>query len=372
MPPVNVLIKPASSHCNLRCQYCFYHDEAAKRKTFSYGVMREETIEAIISKALAHASRSCTFGFQGGEPTLAGLDFFEHVIDLQKRYNTKGLNIYNALQTNGTQIDDEWASFFAKNQFLIGVSLDGHESLHNLYRKDEQGNGTFGRVMQGIETLKRNDVEFNILTVVTAQTAKHIKEVYAFFKKHGLKYQQYVPCFEPIGERRTKQRYSLTPQLYARFLKNLFDLWYKDREAGEFAYNRYFENLAAILLGYKPESCDMNGVCSLQYAFEADGSAYPCDFYMLDDYCIGNINIDSMEDIYQNCYNIGFIQQSAKLPTECQNCQWLDLCRNGCLRNRLQVDSFDAGLNYYCDAFKEFFPYILPNMGKIIRGRKDQ
>ena len=367
MPPLNLLIKPASSNCNLRCGYCFYHDEAAKRCVRSYGLMKGETIEAIVKKSLAHATESCTFGFQGGEPTLAGLDFFKKVVALQKKYNTQNLTINNSIQTNGTLLDDSWAAFLAENKFLVGVSLDGHESLHNLYRRDAQDEGTFARAMQGIEALKRHNVEFNVLTVVTAQTAKHAKDVYAFFMRHGLVYQQYIPCMDPIGEDWGKQRYSLTPELYAKFLKNLFDVWYADRKKGTFVYNRYFENLAAILLGYQTESCDMKGICSVQYVFEADGGVYPCDFYMLDDYCIGNINTDNMEEIDRNRDRIGFIRQSTVLPEECKNCRWVRICRNGCRRNRVVTDAESSGLNYFCKAYQEFFPYILPRMQELLR-----
>ena len=369
MPPINVLIKPASSNCNLCCGYCFYHDEAENRSIRSFGMMQRQTIEAIIKKALEYATGNCTFVFQGGEPTLAGLDFFRTVIELQKKHNTKALIINNALQTNGILINDEWASFLAQNKLLVGVSLDGHQSLHDLYRKDKQGRGSFEQVMEGIAALKRNRVEFNVLTVVTAQTAKNVKEVYAFFMKNGLNYQQYIPCLDPIGEKRGRYRHSLTPELYSRFLKNLFDVWYKDREQGKFVYNRYFENLAGIILGYRPESCDMNGVCSVQYAIEGDGSVYPCDFYMLDNYCIGNINTDSMEEIDQNRIKSGFIQQSAYLPEQCRNCQWLQLCRGGCRRNRIETESSDSGLNYFCRAYKEFFPYAIKRLLKLVRGK---
>ncbi|MDD5016989.1 MAG: anaerobic sulfatase maturase [Eubacteriales bacterium] len=364
MPPINLLIKPASSSCNLRCGYCFYHDEAAKRITKSYGMMSRETIEAIVKKALLHATVSCTFGFQGGEPTLSGLDFFKTVVNLQNKHNVKNITVNNALQTNGTLIDDEWAAFFAKNKFLVGISLDGHQSLHDFYRKDISGNGTFARVMQSIETLKRHNVDFNVLTVVTAQTAKNIKEVYLFLMKNGLTYQQYIPCLDPMDEKNGGHRYSLTPQLYVRFLKNLFDLWYKDRASGKFIYNRYFENLAALLQGQRPESCDMNGMCSIQYAFEADGGCYPCDFYMLDNYYIGNINTDSMETIDQNCRRIGFIEQSAYLPEQCQSCRWIRLCHGGCRRNRV-ADASGPGLNYFCEAYQEFFKYAIPRLAGL-------
>jgi len=369
MPPVNVLIKPASSSCNLRCGYCFYHDEEENRSKKSYGIMSEETLESIIRKALEYASGSCTFGFQGGEPLLAGLDFFKAAVELQKKHNTKKLAVHNALQTNGTLIDDEWAAFFAENKFLIGVSIDGFQDLHDLYRYDAKGDGTFKAVMRGIDALKRYKAEFNVLTVVTAQTAKNIKKAYSFFMKNGLVYQQYIPCLDPIGQKKGTERYSLTPELYARFLKDLFDVWYADRAEGKFVYNRYFENLAGILLGYNPESCDMYGICQAQYAIEADGSVYPCDFYMLDGFCIGNINRDSMEAINQNRIKSGFIQRSAYVPEQCKSCKWMPVCRNGCQRYRLGADSPDAGLNYYCKAYKEFFTYAMERLIELVRPR---
>lgn len=372
MPPIHVLIKPASSNCNLRCRYCFYHDEASKREVRSFGLMSGETLEAIVQKALAYASGSCTFGFQGGEPMLAGLDFFQTLITLQKKHNVKNLTINNSIQTNGTMIDDEWAAFFYENHFLVGVSLDGDESLHNLYRRDAEDQGTFRAVMRGIDTLKRNKAEFNILTVVTAQTAKRIREVYSFFMRNGLVYQQYIPCLEPLGEACGKQKYLLTPKLYAMFLRSLFDVWYADRQKGIFVYNRYFENLLFLLSGHYAESCDMNGVCSMQYAIEADGSVFPCDFYMLDSYRIGNIVSDSLAEIDQNRHDSGFIQQSVRLPDKCASCGWVNLCRGGCKRHRVSTSIDDCGLNYYCEAYQEVFPYIVPRLITLLPGKTDR
>lgn len=213
----------------------------------------------------------------------------------------------------------------------MGVSLDGYESLHNLYRKDANGHGTFSMVMEGIQALRRNLAVFNALTVVTAQTAKHIKEVYAFLMEQGLTYQRYIACLDPLEGSAGKQRYSLTPKLYAGFLKNLFDVWYQDRMERIFVYNRYFENLAAIVLGYMPESCDMQDTCSVQYAIESDGSVYPCDFYMLDQYRIGHINADSMGQIDRSREETGFRQTSLHLSEKCMRCQWLKIRRGGCL-----------------------------------------
>lgn len=350
----------------MRCDYCFYFDETVKRAVGSFGLMSRETIEAIVRKSMEHAEESCTFGFQGGEPMLAGLDFFKAVVELQQQYNKKNLTVANALQTNGTLIDDEWAAFLAENRFLVGVSLDGPAELHNLYRRDARGAGTFDRIMRGIGALKQSGAEFNILTVVTAQTARHIREIYSFFMAEGLVYQQYIPCMEPFGERPGGRGYSLSPKGYGRFLRELFDLWYRDRKAGRFVYNRYFENLAGILAGYAPESCDMNGVCSLQYTFEADGGVYPCDFYMFDEYRLGDINTDSMDALDERRREIRFIERSAKLPDGCRKCRWLFACRGGCYRYRYGRQ----GLYYYCEAMKEALPYIVPRLMELMKPEK--
>ncbi len=361
--PLNLLIKPASGNCNLRCRYCFYHDEQQKRDVSSFGMMSAETLEAIIKKALAHARGSCSFGFQGGEPTLAGLDFFRRAVALQKQYNTNGLTVHNAIQTNGTLLSDEWAAFFAENGFLVGLSLDGDARLHNLYRRDADGRETFGRVWGAAKLLEKHKADFNVLTVVTAQTARRIADIYAFFMRSGLYYQQYIPCLDPLGEARGQEKYSLTPALYGQFLKKLFDAWYRDRAAGRFVYIRYFENLAGMLRGIPPESCGLSGVCSMQYAFEADGGVYPCDFYMLDAYRLGNICTDDFPAIDQRRADIGFVRASLRLPETCRRCRFASLCRGGCMRDR-----DETGRNAFCEAYQSFFAYALPRLSELAGG----
>ncbi len=361
MPTVNVLVKPASGRCNLRCKYCFYSDETKHRETACYGMMSEETLEQIVKKALEYATGSCSFGFQGGEPTLAGLAFFEKAIALERQYNTKEVTIYNAIQTNGTCIDDEWADFFAKNDFLVGISLDGGETLHDLYRRDMADRGTFASVMKAIGCLKRAGVKFNILTVVTAQTARHIDEVYAFFKRCDLRYQQYIPCLDPIGEERGKQKYSLTPERYGKFLIRLFSLWYADRIGEKSIYIRYFENLLQLLCGRCPEGCGISGICSPQHAFEADGSVFPCDFYMLDAYRLGNIHQDDFPIFQQRREALRFIEESVPLPSKCHACRYVQLCRGGCKRDRVDELGRTAE-NYYCAAYRMFFDQALPGL----------
>lgn len=183
MPPLCLLLKPASGLCNLRCRYCFYHDEAGFRQQESYGIMPPEVLEKIIEKALNYAAGACTFAFQGGEPTLAGLDFFRAVVALQKKYNHKNLKIYNTIQTNGVLLDDAWCAFLAKEKFLVGLSVDGIKETHDFCRVYPDGGGSFNRVMQAVRLLEKYKVEFNILTVVYAATARHIAKIYEAYKK---------------------------------------------------------------------------------------------------------------------------------------------------------------------------------------------
>ena len=323
-------------------------------------MMSVSTLENIVRKALEEAQGECTFGFQGGEPTLAGLDFFRELIRLQQKHNSRGLKINNALQTNGTLIDEQWAQFFADNGFLVGLSLDGNRETHDRYRTDANGAGTFKTVRRTAKILDKHNAQFNVLCVVTAQSAKKAKSMYSFFMHNGFEYQQHIACMDPLEQ--TRQEYSLSPEDYAVFLKDMFDVWYEDRKNGVFVYNRYFENLAGILKGVPPESCDITGHCSVQYAIEADGGVYPCDFYMLDSYRLGNINTDSFKDIDRQRKQIGFIEESKALPEDCKSCRWLALCRNGCKRYR-----DEGGKSIFCEAYKEFFEYAAERLTELVR-----
>lgn len=349
----------------MRCRYCFYEDETQNRETASFGLMSEQTLEALVRRTLESARRSCAFMFQGGEPTLAGLPFYERLIELVEKYNRRGLQVQYALQTNGYAIDERWADFFGRHDFLIGLSLDGTKQLHDAYRLDAHGSGTWQRTLHAAGTLEHYKVKFNTLTVVTAKTARSIGKVYGFFMRNNLRYQQYIPCLDPLGEERGGHEYSLTPSLYTQFLKSLFDLWYQDRRRGEFVYNRYFENLAGILLGHPAESCGMNGHCTNQMVVEADGGVYPCDFYVLDRYRLGNLNTNSFEEIEGAFKNSGFLEPSLKVEERCKGCEWFFLCRGGCRRDRELLPGGELTLSYFCESYREFFPYALPRLREL-------
>lgn len=363
MPPITVMIKPASGICNMRCRYCFYADEQQNRAQASYGLMSEETLAAVLGRVLAAAQGRVTIAFQGGEPTCAGLDFFRRAVALEKQLNTRGLRVENAIQTNGYAIDDDWAAFFAQNRFLVGVSLDGPRELHDQNRPDAAGEGTHARVMRAVALLKKHGAQFNVLAVVTAAGARSARKTYNFFRRNGLDYQQYIPCLDPLGQERGGRPYSLTPEAYGRFLKDLFDCWYADAAAGHLTYNRYFTNLVGILQGRPPEACGMLGVCGMQYVVEADGSVYPCDFYMLDQWRLGNFVTDTVADIDRRRQELGFIQRSVRLAEGCRECRWYPLCRGGCVRDREP----GPGENYLCGAYKAFFPYAYPRLAALAR-----
>ena len=366
MPALSLLIKPASGNCNMRCRYCFYADELDNREIRSYGKMSVDTMHTIVDKAMEYGDYECTIAFQGGEPTLAGLDFYRDLVAYVTAHeNPKKLKIHYALQTNGYLINEEWAAFLGENHFLVGVSLDGLKEIHDRYRLDAAGKGTYQRVISAIRLLEKHQVEYNILTVVTAATARNGQKIYNYFKKNHFGYQQYIECLDPIGEAPGQHEYSLTPEKYGEFLKSMFDAWYLDMRSGTYVYNRYFENLMMIMAGQQPESCNMRGVCGKQWVFEADGSVYPCDFYALDQWCLGNINKNSFEEMDQKRDELGFIQWSMRQQEDCQKCRWFGLCRNGCRRNREPVTAEHTNRNYFCKSYQMFFEYAYPRLEEI-------
>lgn len=360
--PLMLLVKPVSGSCDLRCRYCFYADEAQKRDRVSYGRMSAETLELLVREALSQAVGGCTFAFQGGEPTLAGLDFYKKLLELEKRYNRRHIPVQHAVQTNGCSLDRDWAAFFARNRFLVGLSLDGTREVHDAYRRDAAGEGSFQRVQRAAQLLQQAGVDFNVLTVVTNQTVRSIGKIYGYFKRNGLRYQQYIPCLDPLGEERGQTEYALTPEGYGEFLCRLFDLWYADLSHGDYVYIRYFENLAAMLLGRPAESCGMSGQCACSFTVEADGSVYPCDFYVLDPYLLGHIGEQSFAEMAAGEAARAFVEPSRLVDEKCRSCRWGALCRGGCRRDREPAVGGVLQRNYFCPAFERFFDYAAPRL----------
>lgn len=362
MPDINVLIKPSSGLCNLRCEYCFYRDEAKKREEESYGYMKEETLEQIIRKSIELSEHSCTIGYQGGEPTLRGLNFFKKSIEFQNKYNKRNIKIYNTMQTNGVGLSKEFIQFLKKNQFLVGISLDGIEYTHNAYRTFSDGTVTFKKVMETIQQFDDIGVDYNILTVVHSTTAKHISSIYEFYKKSNFKYLQFIPCLNPLGEEKIKYPFSLSVTDFGSFLKTLFDQWYDDIKRGEYVYIQQFENYMRLLAGLPPNICGMSGVCSYQHVVEADGEVYPCDFYVVDEYKLGNLNEVSFQKINEKRKELHFIEESVNNNSDCLTCKYGAICGGGCKRYRGSTQK-----NYFCEAYYEFFEYCLPRIKELVR-----
>lgn len=364
MKSLNVLLKPVSGMCNMNCEYCFYCDETKRRSRESYGRMTEQTLKNVIRKTMLRAEE-ISYAFQGGEPTLCGLAFYERAMELQKQYHRNGVRVHNALQTNGYLIDEAWCAFFKKHQFLVGLSVDGIRETHDAYRRTKNGEGTFDRVLQAAKLLERYGVEYNILTVVTKETASHIAEIYRFYKAQGWKCQQYIACMEPLDDPGGNCEASLTPQMYGSFLIELFELWYRDWEKGCQPYIRRFENYIGILLGYLPEACENRGICGIQNVVEADGSVYPCDFYVLDEYYLGNFNTDQLEQIDERRKSIRFLERSLQLSGECRACRYFSICRGGCQRNRFREGAFYQ--SRFCESYRMFFDACMPKLEKIAK-----
>lgn len=367
MPAASILIKPASANCNMDCKYCFYKCLSSHREQYSKGFMSEETLEILIREAVAYAQGSLTFAFQGGEPMLAGLAFYQKAVELQRKYNDKNLKIENTIQTNGTLIDETWAAFFAEHHFLVGLSLDGPRKMHDRYRRDAAGRDTFAQIMHSVQLLEQYHVDYNVVTVVTAETAKQASFLYKFWKRNRYPFVQFIPCMDEIRRQQESQEqsaYAVEPQQYGKFLCELFDLWYEDFKAGESMDIRMFSNLAQMAAGYPAEQCGMNGCCNCYFVVEGDGSVYPCDFYCMDEWKLGTV-ADGFERMRCSAVATAFVDTSRPVWRECRDCPYYSLCRGGCRRWREPLVDGAPGPNRLCPAYQRFFAHAAGRIEKL-------
>lgn len=352
MPPLSIMIKPASSLCNMRCKYCFYCDVASLRAEFDFGIMDEKTADNLISSALEFASGdSIAFAFQGGEPLLAGMDYFKYFTSAVKRNNKKNSRIFYSIQTNGTLIDGEWADFFRENEFLVGLSLDGGYD-DNRFRVTASGQNPYYKITGAADILKKHGVEFNILTVLTGACADNAERIYRHFRSLEYKYIQFIPCLRPFGDKSESELY-MTDSQYADFLIKIFNLYVKDFVRGEYVSVRFFDNLVRMYLGQRPEQCGVCGHCNHQFVIEGNGNIYPCDFYCSDEWLLGNINEMPIKSAAESVKATEFIKESLVVDAQCRECAYYPMCRaGGCKRQRADRD--------YCRAYKKFYSSCLP------------
>ena len=359
MKYVTLLVKPASGRCNLRCRYCFYEDVSGHRQEYDLGLMPEETLELLVRQTMDLAQEGVNIGFQGGEPMLRGLPFYRKLLELEQRYQKPGVTVSHTIQTNGTLITPEWAEFFRDNRFLVGLSLDGLREIHNDFRVDPRGKGSWPDAVRGLDLLKKAGAEVNLLCVVTGAVARRGQAVYQNLKKLGVPFLQFIPCLDPMEGPRGQWPFSLTPQRYETFLKTVFDLWYQDWAGGHYVSVRLFDDYVNLLAGRGAGTCATTGSCGQYFVIEGDGSVYPCDFFVLDHLRLGKLGEQTLAEMAASPVAQEFCTRGHGHPAQCEGCPWLPLCRGGCQRD------WDGDRNYQCPALKGFFEYAYPRLNQI-------
>ncbi|NHJ85584.1 MAG: anaerobic sulfatase maturase [Asgard group archaeon] len=358
-----LLIKPASADCNLRCKYCFYleHLDPAQKKTR----MSDEVLNTLIAKYMETEQSNYTFIWQGGEPTLMGLEFFKKVVQIQQKYGRSGSIVTNVLQTNGILIDDELAAFFRQYNFLLGVSLDGPANIHDHYRKTIGNKPTQTQVLRGIETLRRNNVNFNILTMVTNYNVKKPVEIYHYLKNEGFNYHQYIPCVE-FDQNNQLQHYSISGEEWGNFLINIFNEWMNgDTKTISI---RLFDSILEYLVNGRVNACQMGVNCCKYLVVEYNGDIYPCDFFVKEELNLGNIIIDNWKDLLHSAKYSQFGEKKAQWNKLCQTCSFLDICHGDCQKNRWVKDGLSPKtLSVLCKGWKLFFTHSMPYFSDIAK-----
>jgi uncharacterized protein len=360
----HIMAKPRGAICNLRCDYCYY-----LRKTDLYpGTsfrMSDETLESYTRQYIqSQQVPEVNFGWQGGEPTLMGLDFFRKAVAYQQKYARPGMKIENTLQTNGTLLNDEWCRFFAKNRFLIGISLDGPREVHDVYRKDKGGAPTFDRVMRGVKLLRKHKVDFNVLTCVSAANVHQPLEVYHFLRDEiSAQFIQFIPIVERDNETGFQEgtaltSRSITGKQYGDFLIAIFDEWVH-RDVGR-VFVQIFDTALGRWLGAPGGLCVFQETCGKALVMEHNGDLYSCDHFVEPRYLLGNILETPLIELVGSEQQLKFgLNKKASLPRYCRECPVLFACNGGCPKNRTDLTpDGEAGLNHLCKGYKAFFTHI--------------
>lgn len=355
---VSVMLKPASSLCNLKCKYCFYSSLAKDRQEYSKGFMTVETALNTVKSAFSLAKGTpVIFTFQGGEPSLRGLDFYKEFVQICQKENSQNSSISFCFQSNGTLLDDDWCIFFKENNFLVGISLDGNE-MQNQYRVYPDGRASFSDVMNTVSLLKKHNVRFNILSVVTKNLALSGREHFRFMKQNDISDFQYINCLKPLDKHADDDLY-MNENDYAEFLEKTFKLYYNSNMRGSRISVRSFDNYLMLLSGGNAEQCSMNGFCSPQFVVEGDGTVYPCDFFCTDKFELGNINDKSFLEMSRGETFKKFLKSGTAVDEKCKGCDYFALCRGGgCKRQELDGD--------FCSVYKKFFSSSIDRMKNMI------
>lgn len=361
---LGVMWKTVSEDCNLACDYCYYSTCGGKTGP-RINRIDSALLDKFIQDYMQYSRGAATFAWQGGEPLLAGYEFFEEVVARQAMHAPPHTVISNSLQTNATLINDRWAAFFKTYQFLLGVSIDGPQEIHDARRVNAAGKGSFDRVMAGIEHLRRHEVDFNILTVVHKGNVGKARELMDFYREQHFRYVQFIPCMDFRSQQVDKPGvYEITPQEYGQFLCEIFDLWYQDGQPDVSV--RFFDNMLSVYVNGQAEHCIHQASCPTSLVLEQNGDAFPCDFFINEQWKVGNVAENSIADMLSHPNFARFHQMKPSLPDKCRSCPWQRLCYGGCPRNRRwNAEENQAGPDYFCESYMQIYAYAHERMLKL-------
>ncbi|HUW18861.1 MAG TPA: anaerobic sulfatase maturase [Sedimentisphaerales bacterium] len=362
MQPFTLLIKPSGSDCNLDCKYCFYKCRAPELGRGRQR-MSDEVLEKLVRDYMKLGFPEAGFAWQGGEPTLMGLDFYERAVELQKQHGSAGQVVSNALQTNAILLDDKWCRFLHNNKFLVGISIDGPKELHDYYRVDHSGAGSYDRVMRAIENCRRNEVEFNLLVLLNNKNAGHPDELFDFLIGLGTRYIQFIPCVEADPATGNIADFSVTPGQYGEFQCRIFDRW---REYGPRKLSiRDFDSILSFCLTGRHTICTFDKQCSQYIVVEYTGDCFPCDFFVEPKWKLGNIFETPIEELAASEKKRTFARAKRNLCNKCLLCSHLALCRGGCMKDKTAPGKRWDTESYFCESYKRFFDYAMPRFMQI-------
>ncbi len=374
--PLYVMLKPAGALCNLACDYCYYLEKAKLYQDNPRHVMSDELLEKFIEEYInSQTMQEVLFTWHGGETLMRPLSFYRKAQALQKRY-ARGRQIVNCIQTNGTLLTDEWCRFFHDNQWLVGISIDGPQEFHDEYRRNRQGRPSFVKVMQGINLLKKHNVEWNAMAVVNDYNADYPLEFYHFFKELDCHYIQFAPIVERIAphadgrhlaavDEESKEGladFSITPRQWGNFLCSIFDEWVR-QDVGNY-YIQLFDSTLANWVGEQPGICTLAKTCGHAGVMEFNGDVYSCDHFVFPQYKLGNIYSNTLAEMMYGERQQKFGQAKyTALPAQCKKCPYLFACNGECPKNRFcKTTDGEPGLNYLCQGYYRFFDHAAPYM----------
>ena len=374
--PLYVMLKPAGAHCNLACKYCYYLEKNNLYDKSHRHIMSDEMLEQFTREYIeAQAMPQVLFTWHGGEPLMRSIDFYKKALTLQKKY-ARGRRIDNVIQTNGTMLTDEWCEFFAQNNWLVGISIDGPQEYHDHYRLTTTGNPSWQKVMHGIELLKKHHVEWNAMAVVNAYNADHPLEFYHFFKENGCQYLQFTPIVERLTQHQDGRTlasladdkeipladFSVTPEQWGNFLCAIFEEWVHNDVGKMFV--EIFDCTLANWMGVLPGICAYSKNCGHAGVMEHNGDVYSCDHFVFPEYKLGNIRDHTLiEMLYGDKQHAFSRLKHTSLPRQCKECDMEFACHGECPKNRFEKDKYgEPGLNYLCKGYYQYYYHVAPYM----------